>query len=129
MPTASDSSPSKLSPLEKLKLKRDQIDAQIKLKESRALQQARKDDTRRKIIAGALALEHTEKNPDGTFAKKMLALLDEYVISDRERKLFGMNPLPATPANDSRPGESAPNDHSAQTDRSSGTGLKDQFPS
>ena len=90
----------KLSHLEKLKLKRDQLDAQIKLKEARALQQARKDDTRRKIIAGALALEHATSNPNSEFGKKLFRLLDEYVITDRERALFDMAPLAKAPAND-----------------------------
>ena len=90
----------KLSHLEKLKLKRDQLDAQIKLKQARALQQARKDDTRRKIIAGALALEHATSNPTSEFGKKLFRLLDEYVITDRERALFDMAPLAKAPAND-----------------------------
>lgn len=90
----------KLSHLEKLKLKRDQLDAQIKLKQARLHQQARKDDTRRKIIAGALALEHATTNPDSDFGKKLFRLLDEYVITDRERALFDLAPLPKSPAND-----------------------------
>lgn len=98
----SDDSPptSRLSSIEKLKLKRDQIDAQIKLKQARLQQQARKDDTRRKIIAGALALEHAILNPDTEFGKKLFRLLDEYVITDRERALFDMAPLPKQNAND-----------------------------
>lgn len=55
-------------------------------------QRERKLDTRRKIIAGALALEHMIRSPEwgGIFR----ALLDEYVIRDEERLLFGLPALP-----------------------------------
>jgi hypothetical protein len=82
------------SRLEKLREKKAQIDAQIKNVEARERQQARKDETRRKIIAGALALHHMENNPDGPFSKTLLRLLDEYVIRSNERRLFGLSPLP-----------------------------------
>lgn len=91
------------SRLEKLKEKMAQLDAQIKGVEARERQQARKNDTRRKIIAGALALHHAEKNPEDSFSKKLFRLLNEYVTKPYERKLFG---LPLTdeatqnPAND-----------------------------
>ena len=78
------------SRLDKLKEKRQQLDAQIKDAEARQREQQRKDDARRKIIAGALALEHTEKNPDGEFGRKMLMLLDEYVTRKRDRELMGL---------------------------------------
>lgn len=51
----------------------------------------RKKDTRRKIIAGALALEHGAKDPE--FAKKLKALLDEYVTRNEERELFNLPPV------------------------------------
>ena len=51
----------------------------------------RKLDTRRKIIAGALALEHMKL--DGAFRAVLLALLDEYVTKEPERLLFGLPPL------------------------------------
>jgi hypothetical protein len=40
-------------------------------------QQKRKDDTRRKIIAGAIMLEHAETN--AAFAAELTALLNHYV--------------------------------------------------
>lgn len=51
---------------------------------------SRKRDTRRKIIAGALALEEKDR----VFRGKLLALIDEYVTADRDRELFGLAPLP-----------------------------------
>lgn len=59
-------------------------------------QQKRKDDTRRKIIAGALILEHAEKNKTSDIAKKLNALIEEYVVKPNERSLFGLAPLPGS---------------------------------
>ena len=77
--------------LEKLEAQRRQLDARIKKAKRAESQQARKDDTRRKIIAGALALEHAEKNPDSELAKTMRRLLNEYVTKPNERQLMGLN--------------------------------------
>jgi hypothetical protein len=59
--------------------------------------QARADDARRKIIAGALALEHFAKNPGSEFGKIMFRLLDEYARPD-ERFLFEFLPVRDPPA-------------------------------
>ncbi len=56
--------------------------------EAQNRQRERKLDTRRKIIAGALALEHMQY--DATFAAAFLAVLDEYVTKLPERALFGL---------------------------------------
>ncbi len=72
---------------------------QIRTIKSREKDQARRDDARRKIIAGALALEHLAKNPASDFGKVMFRLLDEYVRLD-DRALFDFLPArdaPATP--------------------------------
>jgi hypothetical protein len=53
---------------------------------------ARRLDTRKKIIAGALALEHIQY--DGRYGQAFRALIDEYVTSDQDRQLFGLEPLP-----------------------------------
>jgi len=72
--------------------------AQDDLRYARSLEkkQARADDARRKIIAGALALEHFAKNPDTDFGKIMFWLLDEYARPD-ERFLFEFLPKRAEP--------------------------------
>ena len=44
-------------------------------------------DARRKIVAGALALEHTIRNPGSEFARVLVRLLDEYA-RPHERFLF-----------------------------------------
>jgi hypothetical protein len=74
--------------LELLRKKRDQIDAQLKALEARNKQTERKADTRRKVIAGALALEHFERNRDSEFGRIMFRLLDEYVVRPHDRALF-----------------------------------------
>src|ERR1051325_8750951 len=80
--------------LELLRQKRDQIDAQLKALEARNKQAERKADTRRKVIAGALALEHFEQNRDSEFARTLLRLLDEYVVRPHDRALFPDLPTP-----------------------------------
>ncbi len=76
------------------KIKIDQIDAQLADLTAREKLSMRKRDTRRKVIMGALAGYHMRKNPNSDFAKKLAALIDEYVIGDRERSLFDLDPLP-----------------------------------
>lgn len=73
-----------------------QIDAQLADLTARERLAERKRDTRRKVIMGALAGYHMRKNPKSDFAKKLAALIDEYVIGDRERALFDLEPLPKT---------------------------------
>jgi C4-dicarboxylate-specific signal transduction histidine kinase len=86
--------------LQKLLDKKAQIDAQIKAVAARTRTQDRKNDTRRKVIVGALALHHMEKNPDSGFTKTLMAVLDEYVTRAAERRLLGLKPLAEAPAND-----------------------------
>ena len=40
------------------------------------------------MIAGALALEHYEKNRDSEFHRIIFRLLDEYVVRPHDRALF-----------------------------------------
>jgi hypothetical protein len=68
--------------------KREQLDAQLRALEARNKQAERRADTRRKVIAGALALEHYEKNPDSEFHRIIFRLLDEYVVRPHDRALF-----------------------------------------
>ena len=75
-----------------------QIDAQLKDISAREKETERKRGTRRKIIMGGLAGFHMEKNPRSAFAKKLAALIDDYVIGDKERALFDLEPLPKTEA-------------------------------
>lgn len=74
--------------IQALRQKQAEIQAQLQAAEARAKEQARKDETRRKVIAGALALEHAEKNGNSDFARILRGLLNEYVIRPIDRRLF-----------------------------------------
>jgi hypothetical protein len=91
--------------LEALQQRLAKVQRQIRLVREREKNAARRDDAHRKIIAGALALEHAEKNPDTEFARTLHRLLDEYARPD-DRRLFPF--LPAREAPPPPPAESEP---------------------
>lgn len=76
---------------EKALKKYEQKHARAQRHEALAKNRARKLDTRRKIIAGALALEHAKGDP--VFREQLYKLLDRYVDGESERQLFGLSPL------------------------------------
>ncbi|WP_416190426.1 mobilization protein [Neisseria sp. CCUG17229] len=73
-----------------------QLKAQKKLAENRekkkAKEKERKDETRRKILLGAMLLQRMKN--DEQYNQNILAWLDKYLIENRDRKLFG---LPKSP--------------------------------
>ncbi len=71
--------------------RQEEIANQLKQLNARERETERKLDTRRKVIAGALALEHLAKNPNSEFGKTLFRLLDEYV-DRRARSLFPFLP-------------------------------------
>ena len=77
--------------LAKLNARRAAAEREIRRIKSRGQKQARAVDAHRKIVAGALALEHFAKNPDSEFGRIMFQLLNEYVRQD-ERYLFEFLP-------------------------------------
>jgi hypothetical protein len=78
-----------------------QLKEKIKQLAAQESERQRKNDTRRKIITGALALEHMAQNPDSQFARTLQRLLDEYVTRPQERELFQLPPLPPSNENPS----------------------------
>lgn len=80
----------KLNKRERLEREIFQKKAQLADLNARDRAKERKRDTRRKIIAGALTLQHA--GIDQEFKKKVDALLDQYVVSDHDRSLFGLAP-------------------------------------
>ena len=70
--------------------KRAKLDAQIKAAQARSRSQARKDDTRRKIIIGALAKDHMAMHPNSAFAQELRALLNEHVKRPKDRALLNL---------------------------------------
>lgn len=73
-----------------LEAQRKQIEAQIQKHKARVRVEERKKDTRRKIIAGALALEHASINP--AFREELQKLIREHVTRDHDRALFDLTP-------------------------------------
>lgn len=85
--------------LTKLLAKKARIERQLKALEMQKRKQKRREDTRRKIIAGALALEHAQLDTD--FAAILGKLLNRYVTRPEDRALFGLpERKPQKPAND-----------------------------
>src|SRR4051794_21985807 len=79
----------RLTELEKRKATLNNRIAAIRFKASK---KERKVDTRRKIIAGALALEYFQNHPGSEFGKTMFKLLNEYVL-EKDRGLFDFLPV------------------------------------
>lgn len=75
--------------LEELEKKKSQLDARIQKKRAAVRASQRRQDTRRKIIAGALALEHA--TIDAEFGRKLNRLLNEHVTRPDDRKLFELD--------------------------------------
>ena len=71
-----------------LELKERQVKARIQKKRAEVRNRTRKQDTRRKIIAGAIALEHMAH--DAKFRGIMAKLLEEHVTREDDRILFDL---------------------------------------
>jgi hypothetical protein len=79
--------------LEKLRAKREEMSARIRQELGRDRARKRREDTRRKIIAGALAL--TEEDP--AIKAWLRRTLNKVLVRDDERALFGLPLLPGEP--------------------------------
>jgi hypothetical protein len=77
--------------LGKLLEKKDAINAQIRREQAKARSQERKDDTRRKVLAGAAVLDRGEKDP--AFRQVIDTLLAGFLVRPDDRALFGLAPL------------------------------------
>ena len=78
----------------------DAIDRKLRSAESQLRGQARRDDTRRKILIGAAVLSAAPHKPQ--FKKWLAGDFPALLIRDRDRALFGLEPLP--PAAEPIPG-------------------------
>lgn len=77
--------------LQRLQEKRDQLNAQIQSVRAREQAKKRKEDTRKKVLVGAMIMDKVER---GEWPKdKLHDALDQYLTRDRDRELFG---LPST---------------------------------
>jgi len=75
--------------LEGLRKQQSQIQARIQSLLAKEAIQARKDDTRRKILAGSYILERYEK---ARAYEKLVAELDLFLFRKHDRALFGLPP-------------------------------------
>lgn len=74
--------------LKKLRQQQEELAHKIRLEESRLKEQARKDETRRKILAGAVALELAGNHPQ--FRALLYEAFDRSITSERDRVLMGL---------------------------------------
>ncbi|MCA0948503.1 hypothetical protein LCM08_26535 [Salipiger pacificus] len=65
------------------------IKARLQREKAKLRDSERKADTRRKIIAGAIALEHAEINPE--FGTELWRALRKHVTRDQDRLLLGLD--------------------------------------
>ena len=74
--------------IEKLEQKQAQLKAKIQLIRNREATKQRKIETRKKILAGAAVLDAAKKDPAAQ--EKLTKLLDSFLKTDRDRKLFDL---------------------------------------
>jgi len=73
---------------EKLKQLKAQRQAALARERAKEKEQARKDDTRRKILIGSCMLKITED--DEQARAKLITQMDKYLTEERDRKLFNL---------------------------------------
>ena len=74
--------------IEFLRKQREQLDARLKAAEARRKEKDRRDDQRRKAIAGTLTLEYIAANRDSEFTRVFAELLDTRISRPQDRALF-----------------------------------------
>lgn len=89
--------------LARLREQRKAIDARIRHLQNKEREKARKEDTRRKILAGAWLLDETEKRPD--FKEFVYKKLDSFLSKPDDRALFGLPPRTGTEQAEEKPAE------------------------
>ena len=75
-----------------LEKQRNQINARLQKERAKIAAQKRKDDTRRKIIAGAALLAHAEH--DNTVKAQLWRILDQNVTRPKDRAMLGLSDKP-----------------------------------
>lgn len=80
--------------LTKLEEQRARINAQIQRVKAREQKQTSRDDTRRKVLVGALVLGRVQSKLMSR--EQLLADLDPFLTRDNDRALFDLPPLPKT---------------------------------
>ncbi|WP_221945825.1 hypothetical protein [Photobacterium carnosum] len=79
----------KLTKLEKIKTQIEALQAKANAEKMRTKSKERKEDTRKKILIGAMVLDGMNKSE--TYHEKIIKNLDGYLTSKHDRILFGLN--------------------------------------
>ncbi len=82
--------------IETLEAKKAQIDAELARLKARSRTESRKAETRRKILIGAVVMQ--EMGTRAEINAWVGKLLDQRLIKDRDRALFGLQPVSASSA-------------------------------
>ena len=72
--------------LEQLKKKQEQLRLQIQKEQQKESAKKRKEDTRRKILLGAMVLERMDRESE--YREQVINKLDSYLTKERDRELF-----------------------------------------
>ena len=78
------------SKIEELQKKRAKIDSEIKIAKGKANEQKRKNETRKKILIGAMIMNRMKENEIED--RKIKAALDTNLKKDSDRALFDLPP-------------------------------------
>ncbi|MCD9468960.1 hypothetical protein [Photobacterium iliopiscarium] len=81
----------KLTKLEKITKQIEALQAKANSEKNREREKSRKEETRKKILIGAMVLDGMSKNQD--YQSKMLKNIDKYLTAERDRKLFNLTPI------------------------------------
>ena len=72
--------------LEQLKKKQEQLRLQIQKEQQKESAKKRKEETRRKILLGAMVLERMARESE--YREQVINKLDSYLTKERDRGLF-----------------------------------------
>lgn len=78
----------KPSRLERLKMQREALESRIRQIEARENSQKKKQDTRRKILIGAMIMDKLEREDGGL--QSLMSDLDKFLSRSLDRELFNL---------------------------------------
>ena len=78
--------------LAELEARRARLDGQMQRIKAQQRERDRKEDTRRKVLAGAAVLAEAERTPEAQ--DRLMRLLDRFLERPKDRAVFGLPPRP-----------------------------------
>ena len=78
-----------------LTAKQREIETRINAVKARSKERARKEETRRKVLVGAVILAEAERSEAAK--QRLQALLDKHLVRPIDRAVFGLPPRPGQP--------------------------------